>query len=309
MGRIKYLSLSVIFAATVSIQTQTPQDAIEAERELRMRQMREFDTKKTIKKGPEASLSAPPTVDKATGERIRVARRIDAADIARYNEFLRRDNTGIFKLFPDFDCVAKNVIRIDGDCKDFVFASSSWSFRKVGYSHPYYHDLGFNHGEIYSNPFFAQGILVALGDVPIEGLAVSEKGLKFLLDFEPAPDPAKAKNAATKLSAGIESGGFKYASHLGPSENTTYALRSIAYNLANTLPSPSETTSTSELRFHTLALDKRADVIVVFRVIRKGVDGSLTIIWRELERKEAPKIRFSKGERFSDFKPDNLQLH
>ncbi len=68
-----------------------------------------------------------------------------------------------------------------------------------------------------------------------------------------------------------------------------------------------EKTSAGELRFHTLSLDKRADVIIVFRIVRKAEDGTLTIVWKELDRKEAPKIKFPKGEKFADFKPDIAQ--
>ena len=280
---------------------------IEAERELRMRNMREFDTVMKAMNRPDRSVPAGPTIDKETSERIRLARRVDAADHARYLEFLKAEKTGLFKLFPDYDCVEKNVIRIDGNCKNFVMASSSFSFRNLGYAHPYYSDLGFNNDEILSNGFFSQGIIVSLGDVPIEDITSSRDGMKFIIDFQPASDPGEARSTAAKLKAGVESGGFTYASSVRPVENTTYALRSIAYNIANSLPTASETTSLSELRFHTLAIDKRADVIVVFRIVRKGIDGSLTIVWKELDRKEAPKIKFPKREKFADFKPDNSQ--
>jgi hypothetical protein len=33
----------------------------------------------------------------------------------------------------------------------------------------------------------------------------------------------------------------------------------------------------------------------------------LTIVWKELDRKEAPKIKFGKREKFADFKPDIAQ--
>lgn len=292
---------------SADLQRMDAEKRIQAERDLRMRQMRELDTAMKAKKPPERTVAAGPTIDKATSERIRLARRIDAGDYARYTEFLKGEKTGIFKLFPDYDCVSKDVIKVDGNCKDFVFASSSWSFRTVSYSHPLYHDLGYNHGEIYSNAFFSQGILVALGDVPIENATQDRAGMKFLIDFEIASDPAKARNAAVRLKTGIESGGFTYASHFTPAENMTYALRSISYNIANSLPPVSDATSMSEMRFHTLAMDKRADEIVVFRVVRKGADGGLTIVWRELSRSEAPKIKFAKGEKFVDFKPETPQ--
>ena len=316
--KIIYLPLIVLFALNVHLDGQVlplpkdnseqlrreAQQRIEAERELRTRNMREFDTTmKSLNRTP-ASVPASPTIDKETSERIRVARRVAAADHARYSDFLKTEKTGLFKLFPDHDCLTKNVIRTDGDCKNFIMASSSFSFRNVGYAHPYYHDLGFNHGEVFSNAFFSQGILVSLGDVPIEGVTPGSDGLKFIRDFQTASDPGGARIAAARLKAGMEFDGFIYSSSVRPAENTTYVLRSIAYNIANSLPVVSETTSASELRFHTLSIDKRADVIVVFRIVRRSEDGSLTVVWKELDRKEAPKIKFSKGEKFTDFKPE-----
>jgi hypothetical protein len=302
--------LIIILAAAAFGSGQTPppgkseaQQRIEAERELRMRNMREFDTKMQALNRQHPTASAGPTIDKETSERIRVARRVEPADLARYAAFLNADKTGIFKLFPDHDCVTKNVVRTDGDCRDFIMASSSFSFRTRAYAHPYYHDLGFNNDEFLSNAFFSQGLFVSLGDTPIEGVTNENAGLKFVTDFRPAFAPAEARNAASLLKAGIESGGFRYSSSIRPVEHTTYVLRSIAYDVANSLPPISERTSASELRFHTLALDKRADVIVVFRVVRTSSDGSLTIVWKELERKEAPKIKFAKRESFADFRP------
>ena len=314
---VVFLPLIIIIAAVVGLHSQTPQHPSDAEQlreasrridaERERRNTRPFDTALKTTKPPDRSVPAGPTIDKETSERIRLARRVDAADHSRYSEFLKADKTGLFKLFPDHDCVLKNVVRIDGNCENFVMASSSFSFRTLDYAHPYYSDLGFNNDEILSNGFFSQGILVRLGDVAIEDVTPSRDGMRFIFDFQPASDPDAARSAAAGLKAGIESGGFTYASSVRPVENTTYALRSIAYNVANSLPTVSEMTSLSELRFHTLAIDKRADVIVVFRIVRKGAEGSLTIVWKELDRKEAPKIKFAKKEKFADFKPHNLQ--
>jgi hypothetical protein len=316
--KIIFLPLIIMIAAVDDLHTQTPQQRsdheqlreasqrIDAERERRTN--RPFDTAMKTTKPPDRSAPAVPTIDKETSERIRLARRVDGADHSRYSELLNADKTGLFKLFPDHDCIDKNVVRIDGDCKNFVMASSSFSFRTLDYAHPYYHDLGFNRGEIFSNGFFSQGIFVSLGDVPIEDVTPGRDGLRFIFDFQTASDPGGARKMASSLKAGMEIGGFTYSSSFTPAENTTYALRSIAYNVANSLPKITEKTSMGERRFHTLSLDNRADVIIVFRIVRKGADGSLTIVWKELDRKEAPKIKFPKGDKFVDFKPDAMKI-
>jgi hypothetical protein len=55
------------------------------------------------------------------------------------------------------------------------------------------------------------------------------------------------------------------------------------------------------LLFQDLDLEKRVDLIVGLRVIRLD-DGNATIVWKELSRKDAPKLKFAKGEPLGDFK-------
>jgi hypothetical protein len=70
-------------------------------------------------------------------------------------------------------------------------------------------------------------------------------------------------------------------------DNTTYALRSIAYQ--GTIMRSIQT-----LTYNELDVDKRRDVIVVFRVVKRDADGSVTILWKELSNKNAPKLKENK---------------
>jgi hypothetical protein len=56
----------------------------------------------------------------------------------------------------------------------------------------------------------------------------------------------------------------------------------------------------TELKFLGLAKDDRDDIIVTFRIVRKEADGNVTIVWKELNRKETPKLKFGKGESMTD---------
>lgn len=52
--------------------------------------------------------SAPaPFLDKKTRDRIRQMREVDPADREKYHDLLEAKNTGIFRLFPDADCITK----------------------------------------------------------------------------------------------------------------------------------------------------------------------------------------------------------
>jgi len=320
MRKISYFILVVAYCSTFALRSnsqsmpstsneelrrQMEQNARnEADLERRMRAMRQLESKMAaLSKLDSRIVGHIPRLDKNARERVLKLRRIDAADQLKYSEFLKADRTGIFRLFPDFDCVTDNYIRIDGPCAEFVPESSSFSFRTKNYADKFYHDVGYNADEIVSNAFFSQGILVSLGNVPIEQVDLTHAGLKFLTTFQPDLQPAGARGTATQLVGGIDSGGYRYTRSVKAVENSTYALRMVAYKIANSLPPYSQNTTMAELRFHSLGFDKRADLIVVFRIVRKDADGSATVLWKELDRADAPKIKFAKGEALADFKP------
>jgi hypothetical protein len=66
----------------------------------------------------------------------------------------------------------------------------------------------------------------------------------------------------------------------------------------------SNETTTDEMMFLSLAFDKRLDMIVVFRILGRDEFDGLTIVWKELKRKDAAKIKFGKREVLKDFRSD-----
>lgn len=247
------LGQSVPTTSDPEVRRQRDRDARNAaDLEQRMDAMHDLDNKlKTLNKLDSRTNDRTPTLDKKARERMMTLRRIDPRDIAKYADFLTAKKTGIFRLFPDLECVTKNVVRIDGECVNFVPLSSSFSFRDGNYTEDEsYHDIGFDRDEIVSRAFFSQGILVPLGDIPIDQITLAHPGLKFLVDFHPARDTATAR--------------------LSAQENSTFALRMIAYKIGNSLPPISDKSTMTELRFLSLALDKRADLISGISHNKKG---------------------------------------
>lgn len=276
----------------------------EADFERRLRDMRQLENKMiAMSKRDEMALSTEPVLTKDARERVVRLRKVDPADLARYSLFLKQDGTGIFRLFPDHDCSERKYIRIDGPCEDFVPLSSSFSFRTGGYTDRFYQDIGFSGDDLVSGAFFAQGTLVSLGDLPIEQVSLAHPALTRLARHAPATDVAGARAIASELANGIDFGEYRYSAKFKAAENTTYVVRSTAFKLGSSLPPLTQRTSMTEMRFHSLAHDKRADIVVAFRIIRRDSDG-VTIVWRQLDRKEAPKLKFGKGEPLADFNPE-----
>lgn len=274
---------------------------MEAELEARRSRMRQLES--GPRGGRRIGAARMSREDRAEWEkRVKAIRQVDPTDLDRHGDFLKKDKTGIFRLLPDHDCLKGGVIRVDNECSAFVPETSDYSFRLREYSDPLFHDISFNKNRIRSDSFFSHGILVSLGDVPIEQVVPGHAGLKFLTDFQPDPDPTAARKTAGRIAAGITSESYEYANSVPAAENVTYAIRVVAYKIGNPVPDYRRLDSPAEKNFFMSARDERDDIIAVFRVVRKDQDGALTIIWKELRRTDAPKIRFAKGEPLADFK-------
>lgn len=52
--------------------------------------------------------------------------------------------------------------------------------------------------------------------------------------------------------------------------------------------------------FLQLVSDKRIDLLVAFRIIREDEDGSVSILWKEISRQNAPTIKFADNEEMTD---------
>lgn len=276
-----------------SIQQQNSLENWVRESEIRARTRKTYDYK---------------PVSKREKEKIKAARAPNPEDLVRYRDFLRQPNTGLFRLFPDFDCETKNLVRVNGDCANTVPGSWNYSFRWKDYSGSDFWDIQFKDGNLIGKSFLSQEILVSLGDVPLENVLLSGGGMKFLEDFKPDFRLEEAKKQFAQITEGIESDGYKYTNSIKADVNTTYALRVIAYRVkAATRTTPfngREMTQNDLMKFYT-PNDKRVDLTIAFRIVRRDADDSLTILWKELNRRESPKIVFGKHDKLSDIKPQS----
>ena len=192
----------------------------------------------------------------------------------QFAEFLQLPNTGLIRMYPPG---RRRVISVTdlatGRRPGFGRYASLYSFTKEkhgnglnGYVDP---RLGWAELLLINGRFItgfngeALGVLVALGDVPLETVTPDSDGVTGLTNITPPADYFEAVSLSRLNRAGFALDKFRYGSSLPVSENTTYALRSTS--------------------------NKRADILVAFRVLRVEENGSLTLLWRKLKVYPKPK--------------------
>lgn len=211
----------------------------------------------------------------------------DEEDLKSYAAFLNQSKTGLIKMIVDRNCDGDDkLVKASPDCDKYTMpgAGASYSFRINNYRIRHLADINYTGRNFRAFGALTHGIFVNLGDVPLEQVDLQSPAVKKLLDFDPAGNFQEAQEFALKLDKGIEKNGFVYRNLLAAEENTTYVLRSIAYrgNLVRTV---------GGISYDELEFDKRKDIVVAFRVVRRDADGNVTILWKELSSKNAPKLK------------------
>ncbi len=209
-------------------------------------------------------------------------------DLKTYEQFLEQPRTGIFRLMPDTGCTENiNVIKADAVCLQYIPESSYYSFREKEHTIEILADIRLKNGVLISDGILSQSIFVHLGEITLEEIVPTLEGLEFLADFSPSSQSPEAQKQYTQIMRGVKVGNYEYKKALPMIENATYALRVVAYK-GNVFR------SFRGFRFDLLDGDKRIDVTIAFRVIRKEQDGAVTLLWKEIERKNAPRLVFPK---------------
>jgi|CXWL01.1.fsa_nt_gi hypothetical protein len=202
-----------------------------------------------------------------------------------YSEFLGQPKTGLVRLAAETDCARiLDVANPDSVCLNYYLPGKAraFSFRKADYVHQAYADLERSNGMFISPGTYVLGLIASLGDVPIEKLSNENQNVAELLRFVPATDIDNVVEQDRDLAKGLRIGAFIYRKVAPLVEHTTYLLRSVAYK-AKFLNVPK-----TEKKRGSLDEDERLDVVIVLRVIRKEADGSLLLLWKELQQKPAP---------------------
>ena len=214
-------------------------------------------------------------------------------DSRKFSDFLKQPKTGMIRLFSQNDCAASSrVIDVSSETcfarSTIMGKGSAYSFREKGYRPRTLADLQLKDNWLIASGYATQGILVSLGDVELSKVTLETDAMRFLISFIPAVSVEEADKQLQKLTEGIHAEKHLYRTLLPAAENTTYVLRSIAYrgNFSRSVTAPGGRI----WRIDPIAGDDRVDTIIAFRIVRRDTDNSLTLLWKELERKNSPKL-------------------
>jgi hypothetical protein len=195
-------------------------------------------------------------------------------DQQRYASFLELGDTGLIRLYPWHR--RRSVVSIDElvdrRSPEFNAHACLYSFSKIrhgnglnGFVDPRlgWAELKFGEGKFFTG-FTGEslGVIVALGDTPLETVTPDTEGVSGLTRIIPPADYLEASALSKRNRSGFEMDRFRYGSSLPVVANTTYVLRSTS--------------------------NRRADVLVAFRVVGVAGDGDVTILWRKLKTYPKP---------------------
>ncbi|HEX8369013.1 MAG TPA: hypothetical protein VF604_10775 [Pyrinomonadaceae bacterium] len=276
---LSFLNVVVPAAAQLPVDLQ-----IRMEIEARKRRDQEFERLRNIggargRKASDENRASKPTVKPTEKDLEAIA--VSARDTTKFAAFLKQPRTGIFRFHDIAKCEeSQKVYNVEEPCPAHIpEKGSAYSFLEEDYEVRLLADISLEKSTFRVRKLGTLSFLTDLGDTPIENLTVAADGIREMAEFVPSLDKKVVMAQYKIASKGFQVGKHIYKTSHPLKENSTYALRSIAYRME----SPNLSAKT-----------KRLDVIVIFRVVRTHSDGSVSILWKELQRKDAPKLMSNK---------------
>ena len=214
---------------------------------------------------------------------------MNADDRKNFADFLDEENSGFVRLHDMANCDDKNyVLNVNNPCPwDIPGKASSYSFRKRKYQRIYFSDIRVMKAKFEIVGVNLLGFLTELGDVDLDKISLQSNGIKEMLEYQPSSNVNEVEKVYNLAKNGFRFNNFVYKTDSPIKVNTTYALRCIAFD-------GKIYRKIDGIRVNLLSDDKRSDITVAFRVIRKYEDGSYGMLWKELQKKSAPKLKDEK---------------
>ncbi|MCA1566751.1 MAG: hypothetical protein LC803_14120 [Acidobacteria bacterium] len=211
--------------------------------------------------------AAPPARKMTAEHKLRLYP--SAAERALFAALLREDGTGLMRLLPYTGCVVDpRIVNVNGSCLDQVppvsGGGSFYSFRAKKHQRAFASDIALRDG-LFNAGFMNHtlGLLTTLGDVPLDAVTLHSNAVRPFLKFVPAKTLAETEREFKRSRAWLEVRDHTYGATAPARVNTTYVLRSIAFEPNRSKPS---------------------DVLVAFRITRKDADGAVTVVWKHLQK-------------------------
>jgi hypothetical protein len=268
---LSFLSVAIPVAAQLPM--PTPYDEM-AERQQREREFRRLRSIMAASQKTSAEREAMKA--KATPKDLEAVA-VNPEDKNKYAAFLKQPRTGIFRLHDIGNCAeSEKIYNVEDPCPGHIIdKASAYSFNEHDYEYRLLSDIFLEKANLRIRKIGTLSFLTNLGDVPVENLSLSANGIREMAEFVPSADKKEVMAQYRIAARGFQIGKYVYKTSRPLKENSTYALRAITYRLEN-LNLPVKT--------------KRLDIIVIFRIVRAHGDGSVSILWKELQRQDAPKL-------------------
>jgi hypothetical protein len=210
---------------------------------------------------------------------------VNQEDVNNYHEFLKSSIAGIVRMHDLLNCKRDRKKCLEG----LSGQGSSYSFRDRIYVEKAFSDILFENSSFQMQGLNTLGFLVDLSNHPLETLTLEASGIKEMAEFEPSDNIAEVEKHLSIARNGFQVGNYIYKTSLPLRENTTYAFRSIVYRVVG------KGLKTEKTENEKPSGSKRRDIIVIFRLIRKHEDGSISLLWKQLQDKESPTIEIEES--------------
>lgn len=215
-------------------------------------------------------------------------RRVSIPDdvTATYQKFLLQENTGIVRLHDAIVCsVERIIVNVNDNCPNaYPDKATAYSFRIRDYQRKHFSDVFLEDGKLYVKGFLLLGVLSELGDQSLDDLSLSSDGIKQLHELKAPLKQQEYEKYSTAIANGVNIENHVFGNQIPLKTGRTYLFRTIALDAAF------KSRFSKSVKPLFWEKDKRDDVIVVFQTVKENEDRSWIILWKELSRKNAPKI-------------------
>jgi hypothetical protein len=185
-------------------------------------------------------------------------------DRIEQDEFLKQSKTGLIRLMPRevydserYPVPARIDIRGGGAYFSFFHRTHEYGYGSDLELNRKQFRVGFAGG--------AYGMIVDLGDVPIDKISETDPRFVFMSNYEPSNAGSEATGELMRFNNGVRVDDPNYRRTVPARSQSTYLVRSIDFG--------------------------RSDVLVAFRVVRFDTDGSAIIAWKLLKTFSTPQLK------------------